>query len=218
MTVDLVKSFSLRWFQVVAVAFAIAVVSMAIIALGAPWYHQVHQFSVPLQDFETTSETQYSLNEWIEVYGDGTEHSSYHVGVNFWEAREPIHTFAERLSMLLVIGAGISALWAAFVALGTRYSSLIAGIGSAALFAAVGLIFFLGFGDAYNSSDISNPYSQYSHFFVDTTAEDSLSVDRDIWGPMLGWYLVLAAFAVQSVATALVAFSQRKAIGQRPPR
>ena len=199
----------LRSSAVVAIAVAAASILMVVVALRTTWYHQVHTDIISTTDQEFRDEIQWSLDGEYIVYSDGKDFFSFEEGANFWEELEPMHSFTERLQIILTIGAVLSGLWATLVYFEKRLLGLAAGLGSGVLFGSAALIFYMGFGNAYTASDLPGVYRDFTEFFVNSTDPGFLTT-TDVWGPMSGWWLAIAACIVQIGGLAVVAVLRRR--------
>jgi hypothetical protein len=197
--------------QIVAVAVAVATILVVFASLRTTWYHEIHVTAFLSQGFENRDEIQYSLDGQFFVDGNDRDFWSFEGGTEFWNPREPIHSFTERLQILLTVGATLSGLWALLVLLERRRLSLVAGVSSAGLFGASALIFYLWFGAIYTASDLPGTHEEFTKFFLSVSEETSYGVSyADIWGPMTGWWLVVIALATQVFGMFVLAILRRK--------
>jgi len=200
----------IRWYKLIAIGVAVASILIIFAALRTTWYHEVHGTSIPSQDIDYRNEIQYSLDGQFFVDGDERDFWSFEEGQNFWEPREPMHSFTERIQILLTVGAILSGLWALLMFFEKKLLSVVAGVSSAALFGISAVIFYGLFGSAYAASDLPGTYMDFPGFFVTTRDEFYGVVDTDIWEPMLGWWLAIAACAVMVVGMTVLAVLRRR--------
>lgn len=196
--------------KLVAIVVAVAVIVVAFASVRSIWYHNAVTFTFPTLDRETRDETRYSLDGLYHVRGDESTFWSYEEGRNFWEPMEPIHTFMEKLQILMTAGAFFAGLWTLLVLLERRFLAVVSGVVSVSLFAVSPLIFFLGFGSAYSRTGLPGYQRDYTEFFLKTTGGGS-SYDRsEIWGPSAGWWLAIAACATMAVGITVLAVVRRR--------
>ena len=208
--------------KLVAIVVAAAAVIVAFASLRALWYHDVQVSAYPTQGYENRDETQYSLDGLYLVRGDGRDFWSFEEGRVFWEPMEPIHSFMERLQILMTVGSVVAGLWALFVFFERRFLSVLAGLASASLFGVSPLIFFLGFGSVYSETDLPGYQPDFTEFFVNTTEESSYVVRSEVFGPMAGWWLAIAACGIMAAGMMVMAVIRRSESrtvrGTRPSR
>ncbi len=179
--------------KLAAVIVAVVAVVLAFISIRGEWYHIDREDSYPTVGEVYGDETQFSLDGLYSIDGGGRDFWSFEQGRNFWEPLEPIHSFMEKLQILLTAGSVSAALWAILVFPDRRVLSTVAGVASAALFGISPLMFYLGFESVYTRTGLPGYQPDFKGFFVNIHEADSISVHSEVWGPMAGWWMAIVA-------------------------
>ena len=189
----------IRRYNLAATFTAIIVVIVTAAAFVLPWHHHLMERRLISLDVALTTEEVYYLQG--VTYWTGSSSRSYSYDTDPWSST-PVHSFMDKISVVVVLGLVSSLALAALAFLGFRRFALIAGIASLILSVCSVLFFFLWFGDA-----VPDGYN-FEGFFSDKTTGDSIIITHEVWGPMSGWWFMIAAAVIQCFALLFVALSE----------
>jgi hypothetical protein len=173
---------------------------LLVLAFIAPWYHFVSTFPSSYSDIGVVFEDRFYVDNWQREFSVPplTTTLDYDEDVGTWEALGDV-MMVEIVLLLAAVAATGAAAAALFVRRG-RVGTVLCAVG-VVLLAVIVLYFYLMVPRAVAES-VPGLYSvvELERFW----GEWKVSTSTFNWGPMVGWYLVIAAAFLEFAALALL--------------
>jgi len=190
----------IRRYNILGALAAVVVVIVAAASFALPWYHHY-----TVQSVDYLGHVSHEHVFYLHGYATRLGHSA----LPGWDdlspwSTESLDSFTDMVSALVALGLIFSIALAVLVLMGYKRAALLAGALSVVFLAGSALVFYFGFGNALPSD------YDYVSFFSDTTRSDGLITTHDVWGPLAGWWLVIAAAAIQCFTLLVTVFSERR--------
>lgn len=192
--------------KVAGVGLTVVSLLLLVFAYSSPWYHLTAMLTSTSGEEIADYEEKFYLHGWsVEMMGlPGTYEYDYDEDPGQWSSMGEVMTVE---FMMLLASAALSVVAVFSVLIGRRALSLGAcGLAAALLFVAA-MYFFAMVPAAMRESSLGDTgVIELAGFW----GEDEFLAVTFVWGPMVGWYLVIAAAILESIALSLISSQSHK--------